>query len=137
MGAIQNSMNQMLGAAAGAAAVGKKVMKEKKLEQEQGLLAKEQYHEAEAEKSDLEVQADEQKNIWGEAEGDLAILQAKRPGGKGNTKAALDEKRMQKMNEIEAAQRAFQNLQDKIEAKKAMMERAQSIMKRTKVGGIN
>lgn len=137
MGAIQNSMNQMLGTVAGAAAVGKKVMKEKKLEQEQGLLAKEQYHEAEAEKSDLEVQADEQKNIWGEAEGDLAILQAKRPGGKGNTKAALDEKRMQKMNEIEAAQRAFQNLQDKIEAKKAMMERAQSIMKRTKVGGIN
>lgn len=137
MGAIQNSMNQMLGTVAGAAAVGKKVMKEKKLEQEQGLLAKEQYHEAEAEKSDLEVQADEQKNVWGEAEGDLAILQAKRPGGKGNTKAALEEKRMQKMNEIEAAQRAFQNLQDKIEAKKAMMERAQSIMKRTKVGGIN
>ena len=63
MGAIQNSMNQMLGTVAGAAAVGKKVMKEKKLEQEQGLLAKEQYHDAEAEKSDLEVQADEQKNI--------------------------------------------------------------------------
>lgn len=137
MGAIQNSVNQILGTTAAAVGVGKKAMKEKKLEHEQGLLAKEQFHEAEADKRELEAQADEQKNVWGEAEGDLAILQAKRPGGKGNTKAALEEKRMQKMNEIEAAQRAFQNLQDKIEAKKAMMERAQSIMKRTKVGGIN
>lgn len=64
-------------------------------------------------------------------------MNAKRTGGKGNTKAALNEKKIAKMNEIEAAQRAFEELQDSIAAKRAMMQRAElMISKANKWGGI-
>ena len=64
-------------------------------------------------------------------------MNAKRTGGKGNTKAALDEKKKAKMSEIEAAQRAFEELSDRIEAKKAMKSRAELMMnKANKWGGI-
>ena len=67
----------------------------------------------------------------------MAILNAKRPGGKGNTKAALDEKKKAKMSEIEAAQRAFDELSDRIEAKQAMKKRAEMMInKANKWGGI-
>ena len=67
----------------------------------------------------------------------MAILNAKRTGGKGNTKAALDEKKKAKMSEIEAAKRAFEELSDRIEAKKAMKNRAELMMqKANKWGGI-
>lgn len=64
-------------------------------------------------------------------------MNAKRPGGKGNTKAALDEKRKAKMSEIDAANRALEELSDRIEAKKAMKQRAELMMsKANKWGGI-
>ena len=64
-------------------------------------------------------------------------MNAKRTGGKGNTKAALDEKKKAKMSEIEAAQRAFDELSDRIEAKQAMKKRAElMISKANKWGGI-
>ena len=67
----------------------------------------------------------------------MAILNAKRTGGKGNTKAALDEKRKAKMSEIDAAKRAFEELSDRIEAKQAMKKRAEIMMsKANKWGGI-
>ena len=67
----------------------------------------------------------------------MAILNAKRPGGKGNTKAALDEKRKAKMSEIDAAKRAFDELSDRIEAKQAMKKRAEMMInKANKWGGI-
>lgn len=67
----------------------------------------------------------------------MAILEAMKPGGKGNTKAALEEKRKAKMSEIEAAQRAFEELSDRIEAKKAMKSRAEIMMnKANKWGGL-
>lgn len=64
-------------------------------------------------------------------------MNAKRTGGKGNTKAALDEKKKAKMSEIEAAKRAFEELSDRIEAKQAMKKRAEIMMnKANKWGGV-
>ena len=57
-------------------------------------------------------------------------MNAKRTGGKGNTKAALNEKKEKKMSEIDAAQRAFEELSDRIEAKKAMKNRAELMMQK-------
>ena len=134
MGAINSAFNQAAGAVAGAAAL---VKGAKEQDMSQALLGKEQSKEAEAELKNLQPQLSEAKNKWGEAEGDLAILNAKRTGGKGNTKAALDEKKMNKMSEIDAAKRAFEELSDRIEAKKAMKQRAELMMsKANKWGGI-
>ena len=146
MGAIQGAINKALGAsgaaAAGAAnmvaaeeAAAEHAAKEAAIKEEQGLLAKEQYHEASGDLTKLEGEMEETKNLWGEAQGDLAILEAKKPGGKGNTKAALEKQRAKKMTDIEAAEKAFKELQDKIEAKKAMMSRAEKVMKRTGTWG--
>ena len=134
MGAINQAFNQAAGSVAAAAAV---VKGAKEQDMSQALLGKEQYHEADASIKELQEQLTNKKNEWGEAEGDLAILNAKRTGGKGNTKAALDEKKKAKMSEIEAAQRAFDELSDRIEAKQAMKKRAELMMsKANKWGGI-
>ena len=134
MGAINNAFNQAAGAVAGATAI---IKGAKEQDMSQALLGKEQYHESEASIKNLQEQLSNKKNEWGEAEGDLAILNAKKPGGKGNTQASLDEKRKAKMTEIEAAQRAFEELSDRIEAKQAMKNRAELMMqKANKWGGI-
>ena len=134
MGAINNAFNQAVGSVAAAAAL---VKGTKEQDMSQALLGKEQYHEADADIKDLQEQLSGKKNEWGEAESDLAILNAKRTGGKGNTKAALDEKKKAKMSEIDAAKRAFEELSDRIEAKQAMKQRAEIMMsKANKWGGI-
>ena len=134
MGAINQAFNQAIGSVAAAATL---VKGKKEQDMSQALLGKEQYHEADADIKVLHEQLSGKKNEWGEAESDLAILNAKKPGGKGNTKAALDEKRKAKMSEIEAAQRAFDELSDRIEAKQAMKHRAELMMsKANKWGGI-
>ena len=64
-------------------------------------------------------------------------MNAKRTGGKGNTKAALNEKKEKKMSEIEAAKRSFEELSDRIAAKRAMKQRAELMIKKAdKWGGI-
>ena len=134
MGAINSAFNQAAGAVAGAAAL---VKGAKEQDMSQALLGKEQSKEAEAELKNLQPQLSEAKNKWGEAEADLAILNAKRTGGKGNTKAALNEKKEKKMNDIEAAKRSFEELTDKIAAKRAMKQRAEMMIKKAdKWGGI-
>lgn len=134
MGAINQAFNQAAGSVAAAATL---VKGKKEQDMSQALLGKEQYHEADADIKVLQEQLNGKKNEWGEAESDLAILNAKKPGGKGNTKAALDNKRKEKMTEIEAAQRAFDELSDRIEAKQAMKKRAEIMMqKANKWGGI-
>ena len=134
MGAINNAFNQAVGSVAAAAAI---VKGTKEQDMSQALLGKEQYHEADADIKDLQEQLTGKKKEWGNAEGDLAILNAKKPGGKGNTKASLDEKRKTKMSEIEAAKRAFEELSDRIEAKQAMKQRAEIMMnKANKWGGV-
>ena len=134
MGAINNAFNQAVGSVAAAAAI---VKGTKEQDMSQALLGKEQYYEADADIKNLQEQLIGKKNEWGNAESDLAILNAKKPGGKGNTKASLDEKRQTKMTEIEAAKRAFEELSDRIEAKQAMKQRAEIMMsKANKWGGI-
>ena len=134
MGAINQAFNQAAGSVAAAATL---IKSSKEQDMSQALLGKEQYYEADADIKDLQEQLSGKKNEWGEAESDLAILNAKKPGGKGNTKAALDEKRKTKMSEIEAAKRAFEELSDRIEAKQAMKNRAELMMKKAnKWGGI-
>ena len=53
----------------------------------------------------------------------------------GKNKKMLEGKVAKRLSEKEAAQRAFDELQDRIEAKKAMMSRAEKIMKRTGTWG--
>ena len=134
MGAINQAFNQAAGSVAAAATL---IKSSKEQDMSQALLGKEQYYEADADIKNLQEQLSDKKNEWGNAESDLAILNAKKPGGKGNTKAALDEKRKTKMSEIEAAKRAFEELSDRIEAKQAMKNRAELMMKKAnKWGGI-
>ena len=134
MGAINQAFNQAAGSVAAAATL---IKSSKEQDMSQALLGKEQSYEASADIKNLQEQLTGKKNEWGEAESDLAILNAKKPGGKGNTQAALDEKRKAKMTEIEAAQRAFEELSDRIEAKQAMKNRAELMMKKAnKWGGI-
>lgn len=134
MGAINQAFNQAAGSVAAAAAV---VKNAKEQDMSQALLGKEQYYEADADIKNLQEQLTGKKNEWGNAESDLAILNAKKPGGKGNTQASIDEKKKTKMTEIEAAKRAFEELSDRIEAKQAMKSRAEIMMnKANKWGGI-
>ena len=134
MGAINQAFNQAAGSVAAAATL---IKSSKEQDMSQALLGKEQSYEADADIKNLQEQLTGKKNEWVNAESDLAILNAKKPGGKGNTKASLDEKRKSKMTEIEAAKRAFDELSDRIEAKKAMKNRAELMMqKANKWGGI-
>ena len=134
MGAINQAFNQAAGSVAAAATL---IKSSKEQDMSQALLGKEQSYEASADIKELQEQLTGKKNEWGNAESDLAILNAKKPGGKGNTKASLDEKRQAKMTEIEAAKRAFEELSDRIEAKQAMKNRAELMMqKANKWGGI-
>lgn len=59
MGAITSAFNQAAGAVAGAAIAIKHASQQKEQKEEQGLLAKEQYHEASAELTKLEGQSAE------------------------------------------------------------------------------
>ena len=134
MGAINQAFNQAAGSVAAAATL---IKSSKEQDMSQALLGKEQYYEADADIKNLQEQLTGKKNEWGNAESDLAILNAKKPGGKGNTQASIDEKKKTKMSEIEAAKRAFEELSDRIEAKQAMKKRAEIMMsKANKWGGI-
>ena len=134
MGAINQAFNQAVGAVTGAALV---YQHARESDISQALLGKEQYKELDADIKNLQSQVSESKNKWDEAESDLAILNTKRPGGKGNTKAAIEEKKKAKMSEMDAAKRAFEELSGRIEAKKAMRERAEITMNiANKWGGI-
>ena len=134
MGAINQAFNQAAGSVAAAATL---IKSAKEQDMSQALLGKEQYYEADADIKNLQEQLTGKKNEWGNAESDLAILNAKKPGGKGNTQASIDEKKKTKMTEIEAAKRAFEELSDRIEAKQAMKNRAEIMMnKANKWGGI-
>lgn len=134
MGAINQAFNQAAGSVAAAATL---VKGAKEQDMSQALLGKEQSHEADAAIKELQDQMSGVKKQWGDAEADLEILGAKRPGGKGNTKASIDEKKMAKMTEIDAARKAFEELSDRVKAKQAMKQRAElMIRKADKWGGI-
>lgn len=137
MGAIQGAINSVLGSAAAAAIAGKKMSEKSDMKAEEGLLAQEHFHEASADLTRLKGESAEAGKLVEETNAAYDAAMAKKPGGKGNTKAAIAEKQKKALTEKEAAQRAFDELTDKIEAKQAMKARAELIMKRTGVLGGN
>lgn len=142
MGAITSAFNQAAGAVAGAAVAIKHASQQKELKAEaikekaekdieEGLLAKEQYHRASADLTKLTGESTEVKDVLNKANSAVEVAMAKKPGGKGNTKAAIAEGQKKALTEQDAAQRAFDELADRIEAKKAIIARAEAIMRRT------
>lgn len=129
---IQNSINSALGAVAGAAIAGKKMKESKQLKEEQGMLAKEQYHEASADIAKLEGDIETAGKVLTEATEKVEATKGWNMTGKN--KKMLEGKAAKRLTEKEAAERAFSELSDKLEARKAMRARAEMIMKRT--GGI-
>lgn len=132
---VQSDVNKMIGGASAAVALASHASEAKEKETESGLLAKEQFHEASADMTRLTGEQEEAGKILNEKSAISDALALKRPGGKGNTKDKLEQSRKAALSEKEAAQRAFDELADRIEAKKAMIARATMIMKRTGVGG--
>lgn len=130
---IQNSLNSITGAVAGAVVAGKHAKEKAAQQEEQGLLAQEQYHEASADLTKLEGESAEAGKALDEA--NKAVEATKGWNMEGKNKAMLEGKAAKRLSEKEAAQRAFDELSDRIEAKKAMMSRAEKIMKRTGTWG--
>lgn len=127
---IQNSINSMTTTIAGAIAAGKHAEEKKAMKEEQGLLAKEQYHEASAELTKLSNESEKAEATLNDK--NLAKI-ASGKDSKGRKIMSEQGKfyQSQAISEREAADRAFKELQDKIEAKLAMKSRAEAIMKRT------
>ena len=119
MGAIQSSLNSVTATVAGAAIAGKHASESKGKSKEQGLLAEEQFYESEGAIKKLGLESKEAKNNLDKAQ---KALKRTKEGSKANKK---------RMTEVEAAQVAFSELQDKIKAKEAMRERASLVMQRT------
>ena len=131
MGAIQNSALGVVGTASAAliAAAGSEEEKAKK--QEQGLLAKQQFHESKSELSKLEGDSKEAEKTLEKAS--QAVTKSEDWKVSEKNAKMLEGKKAKLLSQKEAAQRAFDQLRDEIDAKRAMMARADSIMKRTGV----
>ena len=131
---IQGQFNQALGAAAAAAYT---IGTEKEKAAEQYDLAAQQKADAEGDVKNLQAEQITANESLKEKQAAYDALMAKKPGGKGNTKEALEEKQRKALTEIQASQLAFDALADKIEARQAMISRAEKIMKRSgKWGGM-
>lgn len=126
---FQSGVNQILGAGAAAAISIANDQEKKKIAQEQGLLAKEQYHEASADLIKLAGEKDDAKKTLDEKTARADATKGWNMTGKN--KSLLEAKAAKRLTEKEAAQRAFDELADRIEARQAMMSRAEAIMKRT------
>ena len=130
---IQNSINTVIGSVAGAALAGKHAKEAAAKKEEQGMLAKEQYHEASADLKQLEGQSAEAKAALDKANANVEATKGWNMEGK-NSKM-LEGKVAKRLTEQQAAQRAFDELSDRIEARNAMLERTEKIMKRTGTWG--
>lgn len=133
MGAINSAFNQAAGSVAAAAAL---VKSSKNQDMEQALLGKEQFHEASANLTKLAGESEEAGKVLDEAsaaEKDAGKFMRSVVKDKNYSKADKAEaKKMYKkaLTEKEAAQRAFYELSDRIEAKKAMKKRAEIMMQK-------
>lgn len=119
MGAIQSSLNSVTATVAGAVIAGQHGKQAKAKDKEQGLLAEEQFYESEGAIKKLGLESKEAKSTLDKAQ---KALGRTKEGSKANKK---------RMTEVEAAQVAFSELQDRIKAKEAMRERASLVMQRT------
>lgn len=128
---FQSAVNKTLATAAVAAAADAQAKEKQAQAVEQYDLAKAQNATAQANKKELEGQMGDVIKNANEKDKVYNDLMAKKPGGKGNTKEALQEKQKQALNDKTAAERAFDVLMDKIDAESAMIARTEAIMKRT------
>lgn len=133
MGAIQNSLNQITNAIGSAVKTGAVVAEYGAHQAEQHDLAKQQYHEASADLKQLEGEKENAAEALAKA--NEAAEATKNWNMEGANKALLEGKAQKRLSEKEAAQRAFDELQDRIEAKLAMQSRAEKIMKKTSSWG--
>lgn len=118
----QAKLLQAGGSVLGAALAAGKIKEGAELNKEKGLLAQEQLHEAEADITSLKGDS---------AEAGKTLEAAKKALGRTKEGSKANKKRM---GELEAAQTAFDELQERIAAKEAMKSRAEAVIKRT--GGI-
>lgn len=130
---VQSAFN-IFGASVGAAAISAvKAGDAQAQKKEQGLLAKEQYYEAAADLSNLQSQSEEAGKVLETA--NAKVDATKNWNLEGKNAKMLQGQINKRLTEQQAAQRAFNELSDKIEARKAMMGRAESVMKRTGIIG--
>lgn len=124
---IQNSLNSVIGVAATAATAGKKMgeAKEAKLEgaKENLSFSEAELAGAQARQAETGLALEGGQKALNEAQSNYNAAMAKRPGGKGNTKKAIAEKRAQALDDLEAAKKAFDVLEKKDIAAKAMTAR--------------
>lgn len=126
---IQNSLNSVVATAAGAAIAGKK-MKESKEAKREGAQEDLDFSTAElaaakANSEELGNKLGDAKNALAEAEGNNLIAQSQKPH-RGLTRDALNQKQQQALDDLTAAQRAFDELSKKHEAAQAMEARWKS-----------
>ena len=133
MGAIQNSALGLVGTASAALIAASNAGEEKAKKEEQGLLAKQQFHESKAELSKLEGESKEAEAALSKAS--EAVTKSEDWKTSEKNAKMLEGKKAKLLSQKEAAQRAFDQLKDEMDAKRAMMLRASSIMKRTGIGG--
>ena len=123
---IQSSLNSVVTTAAGAALAGKK-MKEAKEAKREGAqedldFSAAEYAQAKANSEELGNKLGDAKNALAEAEGNNLIAQSQKPH-RGLTRDALNQKQQQALDDLTAAQRAFDELSKKHEAAQAMETR--------------
>ena len=135
MGAIQNSLNQILGSVAGAAVAATHVTDQMQKKQEEALLGKQQYHEAGA-KLEENKQAQESANkAISEYKNGMSVEEAnKLVETAGSSKEKKQAKALlraanQRYTASEAAEHSLAILAEEEQAYKAMQERAAAKMK--------
>lgn len=134
MGVAQSSIQGLMGtvgaaaAAIGSAASGKKEQEAKNKEQdiknkEDLDYSKAELAQAHAQATEAGIKKEEAEKVVGEKQGVYDAAMAKRYGGKGNTKAKIQEAQQQALDDLTAAQRAFSILNTKDIAARAMEAR--------------
>lgn len=142
---VQSAINSALGTMAAAAVAGKKMgeAKEAKLEgaKENLSFSEAELAAAKATQAESSLALEGGQKSLDEAQSKYDTAMAKRPGGKGNTKQAIAEQQAQALDDLEAAKKAFDVLEKKDIAAKAMTARWQerrdnAHAKLQKLGGI-
>lgn len=133
MGVAQNALQGLVGTTTAAAVAIGHAADTKAHKKEEGLLAKEQNLEAQADLKEIEAGLPKAAKDVQEKQAIYEQAMNKRYGGKGNTKAAIAEQQRQALDDLQAAQLADEALEIK---KKAILARLARTALKMKRGGI-
>lgn len=133
MGVAQNALQGLVGTTTAAAVAIGHAADAKAHQKEEGLLAKEQNLEAQADLKEVESNLPKAAQDVQEKQDIYDKAMNKRYGGKGNTKAAIAEQQGQALDDLKAAQLADETLKIKKQAILARLARTELKMNR---GGI-